>query len=122
MNGRSGEAAMGQIRAQIEARMAQLEREITAKLADASSLARYLGSAEDSGDLAFSDEVAEVEHAEVRRDADELRRARRALARMDAGQYGECEACGEPIPVARLQAMPMAVTCVQCQSRRETLR
>lgn len=122
MNGRTDNAAMDRIRAQIEARMAQLEREITAKLADASSLARYLGSAEDSDDLAFSDEVAEVEHAEVRRDADELRRARRALVRMDAGQYGECESCGEPIPAARLQALPMAVTCVKCQSQRESLR
>jgi YteA family regulatory protein len=44
-----------------------------------------------------------------------------ALARMDAGTYGVCEVCGQPIPTARLEAMPSATTCVQCQERRESL-
>ena len=37
-----------------------------------------------------------------------------ALARLDAGEYGVCERCGRPIPVARLEARPMARTCVSC--------
>ena len=42
-----------------------------------------------------------------------------ALARIDAGTYGICEACGETISAARLAAMPMARRCVACQERLE---
>jgi RNA polymerase-binding transcription factor DksA len=37
-----------------------------------------------------------------------------ALRRVDAGAYGICERCGEPIPEARLEARPTARTCVTC--------
>ena len=35
-----------------------------------------------------------------------------ALARLDAGTYGTCTVGGEPIPAARLAAVPWAATCV----------
>ncbi len=35
-----------------------------------------------------------------------------ARARVDAGTYGRCEVCGEPIPDGRLEARPVARTCV----------
>lgn len=37
-----------------------------------------------------------------------------ALESMDAGEYGECVACREPIPWARLDAQPEALTCTRC--------
>ncbi|WP_345750776.1 TraR/DksA family transcriptional regulator [Microbacterium rhizophilus] len=37
-----------------------------------------------------------------------------ALARIDAGTYGVCEVCGEPIPEGRLLARPTATRCVRC--------
>jgi DnaK suppressor protein len=37
-----------------------------------------------------------------------------ALARVAAGDYGICERCGEPIPAGRLEARPVARTCVPC--------
>ena len=37
-----------------------------------------------------------------------------ALARLDAGTYGRCAACGGAIPDARLAARPAALTCVGC--------
>jgi DnaK suppressor protein len=43
-----------------------------------------------------------------------LIRIERALAKLDEGTYGSCDACGEPIPPARLQAMPDSVLCVAC--------
>ncbi len=39
-----------------------------------------------------------------------------ALARMDAGSYGKCTSCGQPIPLARLQLRPYGPTCVPCSS------
>jgi RNA polymerase-binding transcription factor DksA len=37
-----------------------------------------------------------------------------ALARFDAGGYGVCERCGQPIPAQRLAARPAARRCVSC--------
>jgi len=42
-----------------------------------------------------------------------------ALQRIDAGEYGACETCGEPIAFARLQAQPTANLCIECQSASE---
>ena len=42
----------------------------------------------------------------------------RALARIDAGQYGSCVRCGEPVGAARLEFRPESVNCVSCKSSR----
>ncbi len=42
-----------------------------------------------------------------------------AIRRLDAGNYGLCEVCGQPIDPARLETLPYAVRCVSCQSRLE---
>jgi DnaK suppressor protein len=36
-----------------------------------------------------------------------------ALNKVEAGKYGRCEECGEPIPLKRLQAIPWARLCHQ---------
>jgi DnaK suppressor protein len=43
-----------------------------------------------------------------------LARVERALAKLDEGSYGTCDACGGPIPAGRLRAMPDSVLCVDC--------
>jgi DnaK suppressor protein len=43
-----------------------------------------------------------------------------ALRRIDDGDYGHCEDCGEAIAFARLQAQPFASLCIDCQSARES--
>jgi RNA polymerase-binding transcription factor DksA len=47
--------------------------------------------------------LAEVEHA---------------LAKLDSGDYGTCESCGQPIAEARLEAKPAARLCISCASSR----
>ena len=37
-----------------------------------------------------------------------------ALARIEAGTYGVCARCGEPIGVDRLRARPAAELCIRC--------
>jgi RNA polymerase-binding transcription factor len=44
-----------------------------------------------------------------------LREARAALQRIQAGTYGVCEECDEPISRKRLEAMPAAALCIRCQ-------
>ncbi|MEW2305463.1 TraR/DksA C4-type zinc finger protein [Streptomyces sp. NPDC006655] len=39
-----------------------------------------------------------------------------ALERLERGDYGRCEQCGEPIPTGRLEVRPAAKTCVSCAS------
>lgn len=49
-----------------------------------------------------------------------LDRVDNALAKLDAGTYGTCDACGKAIAPARLEALPYATHCVDCQDRVET--
>ena len=37
-----------------------------------------------------------------------------ALERLEAGTYGTCEVCGQPIGEARLAAVPAARRCITC--------
>jgi DnaK suppressor protein len=39
-----------------------------------------------------------------------------ALARIDEGTYGICASCANQIPPRRLEAQPLAILCVECQS------
>ena len=42
-----------------------------------------------------------------------------ALERMDRGTFGVCPMCGNAIPEARLEAIPYAALCVECQEKQE---
>ena len=44
----------------------------------------------------------------------ERTRLEAALARMDEGEYGYCEDCGDDIAPARLMLDPAAPLCIQC--------
>jgi len=48
-----------------------------------------------------------------------LEEIERALARFDKGTYGICEACGARIDRARLEVLPQAMYCLDCQARYE---
>jgi len=45
----------------------------------------------------------------------------RALERVKAGAYGQCEDCGHRIPSERLRYQPAATRCVDCQGRWDRL-
>jgi len=60
----------------------------------------------------ISSQLAEVESRE-------LARIEYALERMRGGQYGSCEGCGCNIPMARLNALPYATSCIKCQREAE---
>lgn len=42
-----------------------------------------------------------------------------ALSRIDAGEYGTCADCGTGIERKRLAALPFAMLCAECATRRE---
>ena len=55
-----------------------------------------------------------------RRRQQSLRDISKALARIDSGDYGLCEECGEQIAEKRLQINPTARYCIECSSKLET--
>jgi DnaK suppressor protein len=59
----------------------------------------------------------ELERLEMKRR--ELRRVDDALSRLDDGVYGVCEDCDAEIAEERLEILPLATRCVECERRRE---
>ncbi|MGB3410000.1 MAG: TraR/DksA family transcriptional regulator [Microthrixaceae bacterium] len=57
-----------------------------------------------------------LEQMSVRQTA-QLAAVDRALDRLRLGVYGTCEECGDEIPEERLEAVPIAVLCINCQAR-----
>ena len=45
-----------------------------------------------------------------------LAEVQHALAKVDAGTYGSCDICGEPIGTERLEALPQAHLCLSCKA------
>ncbi len=58
-----------------------------------------------------------IDQATVQNARDLLARVLHAQDRMEKGLYGTCEVTGEPIPLARLEALPYATTTVQAANR-----
>ena len=67
-------------------------------------------SSEQAVDLADDESLEGVEEV-LRR---EIREIRRALLRIERGEYGTCASCGGKIALARLKALPTAALCIDC--------
>jgi len=59
----------------------------------------------------------ETDRSMVQNSQDLLDAVIHAQNRMEKGLYGICEVTGEPIPVARLEAIPYATTTVEAAQR-----
>jgi RNA polymerase-binding transcription factor DksA len=51
----------------------------------------------------------------------ELAEVEAALQRIDQGSYGTCQACGGPMGLQRMRAIPEARFCVGCSGQRPEL-
>lgn len=75
----------------------------------------------DSGEMAKELEDQEVIDALGNDTREDLRAISATLQRIDAGDYGLCLECGDPIAVARLRATPVAEYCIDCANELERL-
>ena len=82
------------------------------------SAQREIGDIFDDADL---EQIREFNLLLGTRERQKLEQIESALSRMENGEYGFCEDCGENIPVGRLKAMPFATLCVKCKSERESM-
>ena len=115
------EAELAEVRTELGDSARELRGEIDDAEAASESLKRDQSS-EGSGDEADAGtKTFEREHemSLANNSRDLLVQVERALGRLDAGTYGRCETCGNPIPKARLQAFPRATLCVSCKQREE---
>jgi len=67
----------------------------------------------------FAEQAVELENAETlvaldQEIVEELARIDKALARIDADTYFDCESCGEKISSERLKALPDSSLCINC--------
>ncbi|MFO0602135.1 MAG: TraR/DksA C4-type zinc finger protein [Polyangiales bacterium] len=86
-----------------------------ARSAPADDVALDADDLPDEMDLASS-ELPQSRSSRMRgRERSLLERIERAVARLDDGSFGTCEACGEEISVERLEARPETTRCVQCE-------
>ncbi|MGX5181979.1 TraR/DksA C4-type zinc finger protein [Streptomyces avermitilis] len=112
---------VAEARAELQGEAIRLSTEIS------SSEAALVGLMRDSGDGAGDDQAdtgtknitREHEMALAANAREMLEQTERALERLDAGTYGLCENCGNPIGKARMQAFPRATLCVECKQKQE---
>jgi len=78
-----------------------------------------LGGVGDAGDESVLRMVTDLHLQEAGRDVEELRNIDAALERIEAGEYGQCEQCGNDIGHARLEVQPTATRCIECQAQFE---
>src|SRR5712691_4091083 len=74
----------------------------------------------DEGDVAVNSYQKELSFTLQDSDAVRLKAIEVALNRFEKAHWGLCASCDEPIPEARLRAVPWATLCVCCFSRTET--
>ena len=79
---------------------------------------KYNGASDD-GDLADVASRDSLQAASLNRHRARLRAIEEALFSIDEGTFGTCEDCGEEISAGRLNAVPFALRCVECQEMQE---
>jgi DnaK suppressor protein len=99
---------------ELRADIGRAESDIASRLTDATG-----DAGDDQADQGAKTFEREQELALTHNARELLAQTEHALARIEAGTYGTCESCGEPIGKARLQAFPRAVLCVTCKQREE---
>ncbi|MEJ2682942.1 MAG: TraR/DksA C4-type zinc finger protein [Candidatus Sulfobium sp.] len=82
---------------------------------------QLVDTALDEGDLAVVDISEDVNLMRLASHRQNLLDIDEALRKIDDGSYGICEECGEEIGEKRLNVLPTATLCRNCQDRKEKL-
>jgi len=93
----------------------ELQEKIRAARSDGITDRDVLDDAE-SSELDIQDEIG---FALIQLKMEMLKQIDAALRRLEDGSYGDCFECGAEIAQARLQALPFAVRCRDCEQSRE---
>ena len=92
------------------------------KLTKEQGLFDLIGAAGDQVDISSIDVDRDIDYPLVDIYNSRLLDIRKALGRLDRDEYGFCEECGRKISTKRLEAIPFARYCLDCQKEIETLK
>lgn len=73
-------------------------------------------------DLATAEAGRSVDLIIRSREREMIREIEDALTRMDSGEFGICENCGNAISEKRLRAEPTSLLCVKCKEKEECVQ
>jgi DnaK suppressor protein len=109
------------VRADLEADVVRLKKEISVAEVDLAGLMRDAGegAGDDQADAGTATFEREQEISLANNAREVFRQSTRALTRLINGSYGICESCGNPIGKNRLLAFPRATLCMTCKSKQE---
>ncbi|MER7806501.1 TraR/DksA C4-type zinc finger protein [Streptomyces sp900116325] len=112
---------VSEARAELTSEIMRLRSELEASGVALAGLMRDSGNGagDDEADTGTKNITREHEMALAANATEMLEQTERALARLDAGTYGLCEVCGNPIGKARMQAFPRATLCVEDKQKQE---
>jgi RNA polymerase-binding protein DksA len=112
---------VAEARAELQSEALRLSTEISSSEEAIAGLMRDSGdgAGDDQADTGTKNITREHEMALAANAREMLEQTERALERLDAGTYGLCENCGNPIGKARMQAFSRATLCVECKQKQE---
>jgi RNA polymerase-binding protein DksA len=114
-------AELAGVRGELVAELTEMQGEYNRSMDELNALHQTGtdGAGDDQADAGSKTFEREQELSIAANRLDLLNQIQRAIERVDAGTYGMCESCGNPIPKARLKAFPMATLDVACKQREE---
>lgn len=110
------------IREKLEAEKVELEAQLEEIQRNSQTESEDTGLHEDFADAGTSTFERERDLSIRNNVLDLLDQVKRALNRIDEGNYGTCENCGRPIDAARIKAFPRVLMCLDCKRRDERTR
>ena len=78
------------------------------------------GNIPDPNDRASAESGRNFELRIRQREQKLLSKIEDALQRIEDGEFGECESCGEQIGQKRLEARPVTTLCIECKTAQES--
>jgi DnaK suppressor protein len=106
-------------------RFKKLLEERKKSIADATDAARETAMAVEQADLPDEVDLASTETGQTLsmrlrdRELVLLRKIEKTLKKIEDGEFGVCERCGEEIGFKRLEARPVAELCIRCKEELE---
>jgi DnaK suppressor protein len=119
--GRGNEERYDELKRMLEDRRREILNEVQSKIKDVRSegTANLTTGVVDAEETSVTDIQEDIELALIQMKAETLTRVNEALERLNAGNYGRCNECGDEISPQRLRALPFAVRCKDCEEARE---
>ena len=119
---RMARSRYAELKQMLDGRRRELQAEVQGKMRVVREEGTWGGKLNEVLDAVESSEAdiqEEIEFALIQMKSETLNKINDALARLEAGTYGNCFDCDEEIAEKRLRALPFAVRCKDCEEARE---